>query len=1052
MRTRRLFLTSLFFSLTVCACNGPDIETVQHWQPRLEEDGRTLALTKILDFVHKHDDLATKSWRISERLTKCAKLVADYEAKKTSVEDFFKLKKDAGLTRELFERLGLRPNGPEMAAITGLESKSSKEPTADNANQWIKAFNAHGAGKSEMYMERGKAAEVKATQLANDAIDPLVKAYGAKNSQKVFLRSFLELIGYHENRAAQARARQDDASAAVYDKGAVETARKLSPAFGQALKDYTEPDGARLAAATIIRFKLTADHVKVAEQIINDTSAPHTNTMSALDILVESPPDITAVPALVRILDQDPDKRPVVLAGLAAKILGGLKAKEAVQGLVSCLWRTDAYGRNSAPECRVALTQLGPQHTFDTLVQTLQRKNAAVEQRATQYGFKDKGAVEAKVADLLGQLGNPRATDILLEYLTLNEIPPGCERFLGEQEEKEALAKGKKSKKEQCIAEQVEFLEDSYFSKKKEECIQIQADYVLGQTERFLQITKALAKLQAEKAMPKLVEFAQAETSALQVKQAVVEQLAVMGNPKAVPLLMTLLKDKDAFILPEGTEVDKLGEESPNARSGSDRNGGRPGLIRAIHDYRQKILTTAVRIAGPRDDKANKLIAKEIADTTARFLAFKNQNKAEVDDFEKGRSDWDAFGAEAYIQKFKASIAWRTYSDTQSRYTSHLVAGLAAKSAGADTLAEWNKKSGDLEAGLRTQYKTALEAKLVVKSNELTAADKAAKIANDKELKAAKEAYAKARKTKENYEGELKEVNKDADRVLKVAKTEAEGRFKRIPKEAYKWAASTNKTLDEKAKSCAKANESSASTASVTVESCMARDDKAPKKTATPESADCKFVQIIQVGRPAEASKKSKKKAVKIPELKKVKKDYDLKIAFRQRNIEYFENRLQRYNQLGTHLTLVRKNMPKSDMDKLAGALVKTELTPEQTAQEAKLSKEDRKKVEVERQFKESLGVDDRLFVAYRLLNGQSKAGNTSSILKRLEEENESVFQIYLQGASRHTRSADVAALKLVEEKFAGQAVSGEDDRKRKTMKIRAQQVLPIIELAKQRR
>jgi hypothetical protein len=1038
MRTRRLFLTSLFFSLTICACNGPDIETVEHWQPWLKEDGRTLAVTKILDFVHKHDDLASKSWRTSEKLTKCAKLVADYDSKKLSLGSFFKAKKEAGLTRELFETLGLRPNGPEMAAITALDSQ---EPNDATASQWVQAFKTHGANKSDAYIERAKAAELKATQLANDAIDPLIDAYGAKNSQKVFLRSFLELIGFHENRAAQARSRADKASADAYDKGAVDTARKLSSAFGQALKDYTEPDGARLAAATIIRFKLTADHVKVAEQIINDTSAPHTNVMSALDILVQSPPDITAVPALVRILDQDPDKRPVVLAGLAAKILGGLKAKEAVQGLVNCLWRTDAYGRNSAPECRVALTQLGPQHTFNTLVQTLKRKNVPVEQRATQYGFKDKGAVEAKVADLLGQLGNPNATDILLEYLTLNEIPPGCERFLGEQEEKEALSKGKKSKKEMCIAEQVEFLEDSYFSKKKEECIQLQADYVLGQTERFLQITKALAKLQAEKAMPKLVEFAQAETSALQVKQAVIEQLAVMGSSKAVPLLMKLLKDKDAFILPEGTEVDKLGEESPNARSGSDRNGGRPGLIRAIHDYRQKVLTTAVRIAASNDAKANKLIAKEIADTSARFLAFKNQNKAEVDEFEKGRGDWDTFGAGAYIEKFKASIAWRKYSETQSRYTSYLVAGLAAKSAGADTLAEWTRKSGELEAGLRTEYKAALEAKLVVKNNDVKVAA----------LKATKEAYAKALKTKENYEGELNEVKKDGDRVLKVAKSEAEGRFKRIPKEAHKWAAATDKTLDEKAKSCSKATESSASTASVTVESCMARDDKAAKKKVSPESADCKFVKIIQVGRPAEPSKKKKKK-IEAPELAKVKKDYDLKIAFRQRNVEYFERRLKRYNQLGAHLKLVQKNTPKNEMDKLASALVKSELTPEQTAQEAKMPKEERKKLETARQFKESLGIDDRLFVAYRLLNAPSSTGTTASIVKRLTEENESVFQIYLQGASRHTRSSDVAALKSVEESFTAQATNGEDDRKRKTMKIRAQQVLPIIELAKQRR
>jgi hypothetical protein len=1049
MRTRQLLLTSLFFSLTLCSCSGPDIETVEHWQPWLKEDGRTLAVTKILDFVHKYDDLASKSWRTSEKLVKCSKLVADYKAKKVTDEVFFKLKKEAGLNRDLFEALGMRSNSEEMKAITELDSLKA---TAETAAKWVAAFDTHAAGKSEGYIERAKAAELKATKLANEAIDPLVAAYTAKNSQKVFLRSFLELIGFHENRAAHARSRNDEAAAKAYDDGAIATARKLSPAFGQALKDYTEPDGARLAAATVIRFKLTADHVKVAEQIINDTSAPHTNVMSALDILVESPPDITAVPALVRILDQDPDKRPVVLAGLAAKILGGLKAKEAVQGLVNCLWRTDAYGRNSAPECRVALTQLGPKNTFDMLVKTLQRKNESVEQRATQYGFKDKGAVEAKVADLLGQLGNPRATDILLGYLTLSETPPGCERFLGEEEEKEALSKGKKSKKERCIAEQVEFLEDSYFSKKKEECIQLQADYVLGQTERFLQVTKALAKLQADKALPKLIEFAQAETSALQVKQAVVEQLAVMGKPKAVPMLMKLLKDKDAYILPEGTEVDKLGEESPNARSGSDRNGGRPGLIRAIHDYRQKILTTAVRIASPNDEKANKAIAKEIADTRSRFAAFKKQNKKEVDDFESGRADWDAYGAAAYIEKFKASIAWRTYTSTQSRYTSYLVAGLAAKSAGADTLAEWTKKSDELKENLKSEYTAALEAKLIVKKNDVRVADKAAKTASDKEIKAAKAAYAKARKAQENYEGELNEVKKDANRVLNVASKEADARFKRIPKDAHQWAAATNKALDDKAKSCAKATESSASTASVTVESCMAKDDKAPKKKATPESAECKYVQIIQVGRPDEPSKKSKKKTIEVPKIEKVKKDYDLKIAFRLRNVEYFEKRLKRYDQLSGHLKTVRKNLPKSEMSKLAQATVKTELTDVQTAAEAKLPKEERKKVEAERQFNESLGIDDRLFVAYRLLNGSTKATSTSDILKRLEEENESVFQIYLQGASRHTNTKNVAALKTLEEKFVNQATKGDDDRKRKMMKIRAQQVLPIIELAKQRR
>ena len=96
--------------------------------------------------------------------------------------------------------------------------------------------------------------------------------------------------------------------------------------------------------------------------------------MAALDILVESPPDTTAIPALVRILDQDPDKRPVVLAGLAAQILGQLKAQEAIDGLVKCLWQNDAYGRDAIPECRVAIMHLGAKKSLPTLVKHTQAR------------------------------------------------------------------------------------------------------------------------------------------------------------------------------------------------------------------------------------------------------------------------------------------------------------------------------------------------------------------------------------------------------------------------------------------------------------------------------------------------------------------------------------------------------------------------------------------------------------------------------------------------------------------------------------------------------
>ena len=211
-----------------------------------------------------------------------------------------------------------------------------------------------------------------------------------------------------------------------------------------------------------------------------------------------------------------------------------------------------------------------------------------MEDRARQYRFKDKGVIEAKVIDVIGQLGASDAEPLLLEQLNLPEIPPGCEKFLEEQEEKESLVDKAKTKKDKCLAEQREFLEDTYFSKKKEECVQLKADYVLGQTERFIQTTKALARLQSVSALDKLREFAESEDSALQVKQAVVEQMGILGSSKAVGHLLKLLKDDDAFILPKETELSKLEESSPNAKTSNDLSGGRPGLVQAIHTHQNE--------------------------------------------------------------------------------------------------------------------------------------------------------------------------------------------------------------------------------------------------------------------------------------------------------------------------------------------------------------------------------------------------------------------------------------------------------------------------------
>ncbi|MCA9538820.1 MAG: HEAT repeat domain-containing protein, partial [Myxococcales bacterium] len=199
---------------------------------------------------------------------------------------------------------------------------------------------------------------------------------------------------------------------------------KAVPVLVEALQDTQEPKAAQLAASTLLEWKAGEGYTDTYVAVISNASAPNENRYGALQILAANP-DPKATQPLLAILKSDPDIVPIVMIGLAAEALGKLGAEEAIPGLIRCLWLDDALGRNEVAACRLALNRVGPAKAVPKLIQTLERKNRTVEQRARKYKFDLGGIVEAKTAEMLGDMPDPSAVDPLIKALTTSDqMPP----------------------------------------------------------------------------------------------------------------------------------------------------------------------------------------------------------------------------------------------------------------------------------------------------------------------------------------------------------------------------------------------------------------------------------------------------------------------------------------------------------------------------------------------------------------------------------------------------------------------------------------------------
>lgn len=314
---------------------------------------------------------------------------------------------------------------------------------------------------------------------AKDAVKPLQEAYKTgRNKYQIIVA--LEKIG---------------------DKAAV-------PTLLEALQDNNAPKAGQLASKILLDWD-AKEHIDVYLNVANNKSASNEQRWGAYRLLAKYPePKIEQ--SMLSTLQADPDMQPIVFLGLAAEALGKLKSVKAVPGLVRCLWLDDHRHNNEVGRCRMALNRIGPKAAVPALIEALTRKNRVVEKRARKLKYNVGGLIEAKAADILGDMPSVDAIEPLIAAMQKSEPMP--------------VAVQNDAKKAQV--------------------------FVMSKVQKMISTASALAAIGDEKGVEPLLKAAADKEHPLEHKLAATQQLAFLGQPSAitgskkVPGLMSLMEEK----------------------------------------------------------------------------------------------------------------------------------------------------------------------------------------------------------------------------------------------------------------------------------------------------------------------------------------------------------------------------------------------------------------------------------------------------------------------------------------------------------------------------
>lgn len=434
-----------------------------------------------------------------------------------------------------------------LSLLVGVFASSCAKPDPNAPETWIAKLEGG---------ERMAAIQKLGEMKAKVAVEPLKNAWKS---------------GLDRSHIVMALSKIDDPSAASTMLEALQgTDAQLADLAGQALKKWKSKEFADQYLAIATNLK-----------------APREARNAALEMLAMFPEE-RFVDALVPILEGDPERDPIVFNGHAAEALGKLRSEKAIPGLIACMWLDDHLRRNEVPRCRLALTRIGVK-AVPALIETLQRKNRIVEERARKFQYDKGGLIEAKVAEALGDMPDPSAVEPLVAALKVfDEMPSHI------QDPRKAQA------------------------------------FVMSGVQKVISIASALASIGDERGVDALLGVANDKELALEHKLASVQQLAFLGSQKAIPGLLKLLSKMPSAEDPvsNGFHV-QVSLNAANLMNGSD-----PKAVDALAKQLESIQAT---------------LATWIADAEKKWAAATDpQEKAILRaNIDKGYKEWSKNHAEA---------------------------------------------------------------------------------------------------------------------------------------------------------------------------------------------------------------------------------------------------------------------------------------------------------------------------------------------------------------------------------------------------------------------
>jgi hypothetical protein len=231
---------------------------------------------------------------------------------------------------------------------------------------------------------------------AEPAYDALAAKF-KKSPDNDVLRTIAKI---HSDKAVDLFAEQLDYTEETYDTAVI---------AANGLQDLAERDDKGREAAKKAVPALQESCWQEAVDSVASQRGPHRGDQGMAAIK-----DPSAIETLNEILETSADDQDFLINKVTAKVLADFADPKSIKSLIRGLWMT-GRGNDMFQECRLGLVRIG-EPAVESLIETMQRKNANVEADAKKYKFVP-GIVVQKTAILLGDIRSKKAVPALLAEL-----------------------------------------------------------------------------------------------------------------------------------------------------------------------------------------------------------------------------------------------------------------------------------------------------------------------------------------------------------------------------------------------------------------------------------------------------------------------------------------------------------------------------------------------------------------------------------------------------------------------------------------------------------